>query len=193
MARLTTVKAAKASKRRRVCVLCGHEVQIGETYRYIEKRMGRSGHKVNFCHACQPRPSHYASGKTADVLVIGEDFDAAIAQTTAPEDIATALETAKSAAEAVAEEYEEAAQNQEDGFGHPTTASEENREKSENLMEWVSTLENALEEIQNVLDERSGADEEEEEEETDEEPETEEDFYERILDLANTAIQECPV
>ena len=56
MPRINSVQSARASKKERRCATCRHEIQAGETYRYIDKKTGpRSGYRVIFCSSQLPQ------------------------------------------------------------------------------------------------------------------------------------------
>lgn len=139
------VEKARPSKRTRKCRTCGHEIQVGEKYRYFKKRYGGFSY---YCAQHTPRPSEMTTGKAAQLLSIGEDLEDAIADATCPADVRQALEDAQQAAQELAEEYEESASNMEDGLGHETSMSEELRSKGEEIAEWADELEKAVHQIE---------------------------------------------
>ena len=148
MARIITIKRARASKNPRPCVICHHEVQPGESYRYIDKKTGpRSGYRLNFCFKHDPRPSHRLSGRAAELQQIIEDAEDALAAPETVKDVADALRNAAEEAEMLADDIRTSAQSIEDGFGHETPQTESMNEAAENIDEWVEKLRDVAQEI----------------------------------------------
>lgn len=155
MPRINHIKRAKASTKQRLCLICGHEVQVGEAYKYIEKRTGfRSGSiRLIYCYQHSPRPSHMASGRTAEFLGLQEGIEedinsfasklfderGGVIDHLTSEDIDNLrqiAETAEDNINTLREEIEESVQNIENGFGHSTPNSEAMTETADGLMEW---------------------------------------------------------
>lgn len=139
MARITTVKSARATPMPRVCRRCSYTIQVGDTYRYFKKRYG--GTSI-YCEKHHPRASEMTSGKTAALLAIGEGLEEGM-KAASVEDLASALETAAGEAENLADEYQESADNIVEGFGHETFMSEELQEKADEVREWAEALSSA--------------------------------------------------
>ena len=152
MARVQRIGKARPSARERRCTMCSHSVQPGEPYKRIEKKTGpRSGHTLFFCVGCEPRPSHLASGRAAELAGIVESISDAISGMAEPTDPDSATIVAEDAAgdiEALADEIREASENMEDGFGHPTTQTENMGETADGLMEWSEAFSALSEEIE---------------------------------------------
>jgi len=145
MARIHHVKSARTSTKSRKCRRCGHEVQVGEAYKYMDQRIGffkySTLHTI-YCSQHSPKPSEMASGKTAVLLEICEVLENNIQNSEASESIKEALEQASSDCEYLADEYQESANNIEEGFGHETERSSEMAERGEEIREWGNQLEN---------------------------------------------------
>ena len=120
MARVTEIWAARPSKQPRRCTTCRADIEVGRPYRYVAKRAGRGGYKLNFCERCHPRGSHLASGRNAELLALWEAFEDADKST--PELAADALEELAEEARGLAEELQESADNITDSFPESETA-----------------------------------------------------------------------
>jgi len=70
-----------------------------------------------------------------------------------PEGVRDALTSAAEGIKSVAEEYTEGSQNIVEGFGHPTSQTEEMDEKAQALTDFGDTLENAASDLQTVASE----------------------------------------
>ena len=148
MARLRTVQRARASKRPRHCAHCQHEVQIGEAYRYADKKTGpRSGYRVIWCKDHTPRPSELASGRRAELMGLQEGMTEGLqAVDPEPEDwregmmeIGQALDV--DAVQELQGSLDDAAQAIEDGFGHGTAQSEALEQAAAEIGDWGEELE----------------------------------------------------
>lgn len=136
------------------CGACGKDIEPGTPYKWVKTKSGPyGGSKMNRHEGCPTwKPSELTSSKMAGVYAAQEECDEQIGSC---EDVSSLEELRDSIAEqirGVAEEYEESAQNIEDGFGHETSMSEELREKAESLNQWADDIE------QLTFDDYSGAD-----------------------------------
>ena len=139
MARIKTVKKARASKKPRRCTICQHEVQLGESYKFIEKKTGpRTSLTLTFCDGCNPRPSHLLSGRAAEYQRILEDYQYATKETN--EEMKDALDDLANNIADFASELDESGQAIEDGFGHATSQSEAMRDTATTMKEWAEKL-----------------------------------------------------
>ena len=109
MARVTEVKSARAAQKPRVCKVCRHEVQVGEPYRYVAKKLAYGGIKLIFCKDHYPRPSDLASGRTAELALILEGFEDDAKDT--PEEAADALTALADGVQGLADDIEASADN----------------------------------------------------------------------------------
>ena len=204
MARINTIQKAKQSKKDRRCKGCGHIVQPGESYKYIDKRTSypRFGSvRLIFCQSCHPRPSDTLSGRAAEVAKMEEDFSGSVQSATTTDDLRSALEDLKSEIESMKETFEESAENIESGFGHATERSDRMGEIAGELDEFASNLDTVISDLEDYED-----DEEVEEldddaeieidtnlpEEPIEEKESWEDFFEAQKATAEEAASEMP-
>ena len=141
MARVQTVNKARASKRQRKCTLCGHEVQAGESYKYIDKKTGpRSGFTLFFCSQHNPRGSHLASGRESEILGMCEGFEDELGGVNDSEALASAIASFREDLEMFAEEVREAAQSIEEHFDY-TPQSEAMGETADAIEEWAGEFE----------------------------------------------------
>src|SRR5262252_6121080 len=111
MPRVYTVNKARASKRTRICRVCGHEIQPGETYRYFEPRYGPP---VMYCAEHHPRRSHMTSSKLGVLYDAQDDF--APSEYESLEDLRSGLESIAETAREVASEYEDSISNMPEGL-----------------------------------------------------------------------------
>lgn len=153
MPRVYTKTANKGAKRTRNCTACRQPIEAGQRFYQWCPRATRSGTGQNrFRHvACgSPRQSELypfnklaplwdaqadAEGAIHLVAVSDRDYETALA------DVKEQVQAVADAARSVGEEYNESAQNIEDGFGHETYQSAELREKGEALEDWANDLE----------------------------------------------------
>jgi hypothetical protein len=156
MPRVYTVKKARASKRSRVCRVCGHEILPGESYRYFEPRYGPA---VVYCADHHPRRSHMTTSKLGAIYDAQDDFSAAEYETV--EDLQSALADIATVAEEVANEYEESISNMPEGLQEGPTA-EEMREKIDILQAYAQELESFEPDVEEFDEDQSREDAEEE-------------------------------
>lgn len=169
MARVRHIQKAQASTKTRRCRACGHEIQPGEPYKYVDKKTGpRSGHRLIWCQEHSPKPSDLASGRTADLMVMVEGFDATLTVTREIKDNRERMEALSGdldgfieEIEGFAQEIRDGAESIEDGFGHPTSQSEAMSETADAFDEWAEGVRQAQSEIDSRI---SNADEDEDEE-----------------------------
>ena len=198
MARINTIKKAKQSKKDRRCKGCGHIVQPGEGYKYIDKRTSypRFGSIwLIFCQSCHPRLSDTLSGRAAEVAEMEEDFFESAMNATTTDDLRSALEDLKSEVESMKETFEESAGNIESGFEHAT-------ERSERMEEIANDLDGFVSELDTVIGNLEDYEEDEETEELDddeeieidtnlpEEPVEEKESWEDFFEAQKAAVEE---
>ncbi len=181
MPRTTVVKAAR--KDQGLCRKCRTPIKAGDSYKWAHPRYKS---KVVVCANCQITPSMTSSSKMVAVWEAQESFDGS--------DVATLEDGLNSLAEAargVGEEYQTAADNQQEYFqGSPI--AEENEEKAQSLDGWADELESAAGEVSSGVSELEELDNEqatlEGEVEVDKEPPSEERLAEirsRMEDIAS--------
>lgn len=150
MARVTYVKKSQKSW---MCEKCGKAIEVGQSYKHVSPRSGpwEHGRKRIRCADCPTwKPSELTFSKMAGVYAAQEDFQGFIAGWS-PEDgvvdIESALEEFASNVEQVADEYQESADNIEEGFRYPTGQSEELVEKADSLRNWAEEVRSAYQDI----------------------------------------------
>ena len=150
MARIYHIKRARKTWK---CESCGKEIEPGQPYKHVSPRPGpwAHGRKRTRCAECPTwKQSELTFSKMAGVYAAEEDF-AVVMASWAPEDgleeIETALEGFAAQVEEVADEYEESANNIEDGCGHSTYQSEELLEKADGLRDWANDVRSAYGDI----------------------------------------------
>ena len=158
MARIQRIQKARKTPIPRRCVICGYEVQPGEPYKKVVKRVGPRGSlTLNFCKAHDPKPSHLLSGRNQELAEITEGFeddmglldqhDNRSKYTTAVGVISAAVEAVRDSIETMADEIETGASNIEEGFGTSTTQSEAMEETAEELTKWKDSLTEFIDEL----------------------------------------------
>ena len=150
MPKVTTVKSARAVPIPRTCRVCQHEIAVGESYKFFQKRFSP---KVFYCSNHYPKGSDMVGGKAGDLMRIGEDLDDSLLGADTIEDIESALDTAMNDAEELAEELRQSVSNIEDGFGHTTMVSDELEERADAIESWGSELESAKDNLEGPEDE----------------------------------------
>ena len=138
-------KASKSTKVRR-CAICGHEIQVGEPYKFVAKRTGPAGgYRLIFCKDHRPRQSHLLSGRSAELAQITEGFDDSVRQLNQHDrdslpDVVTALNDAADEIDNMAGDIMGSAESLEEGFGHPTGQSEAMTETANELGVWAELI-----------------------------------------------------
>ena len=148
MARVRHVKLARKSKKTRKCRVCGHEIEPGESYKYVAKKTGpRSSITLTWCAIHSPKPSDLLSGRSAELACITEAFESSLSEidenTEDQEKIKLNVSTLKSicedtasAVEDLADDIRESAEAIQDGLGHETSQSENMTNTADELETW---------------------------------------------------------
>jgi hypothetical protein len=125
------------------CDSCGTEIAVGTPYKHITPKSGPYGGTKKTRHESCPswQVWEYSSSWSARIAQATSNFD--ITAVESPEDVTSALEDVASAIRELAEESREAASNIEEGFGHPTSQSEEAEERADALDNWADEIEQA--------------------------------------------------
>ena len=145
MARVTHVKSARASKKPRRCVSCGHEVQPKESYKYVELKTGPySSITRAWCATCVPKQSQLtANGRMSTLYGCQEALEDAVSlfQKGGMEisDLEVEFESQADEADSVADEYEESIAAMPDGLQQSSQA-EEMQSKADAIHEWAEVL-----------------------------------------------------
>jgi len=167
IAKLNTVK--KARKDQGECGRCKSPIAAGDAYLWWTTGF-RSKAKSKRCEACGPPPlsDRESNYKRAAILAASEDFHGTIIDCLDREAIVCALESLAEALQEAASMFEESADSIEEGFGHETSQSEEQREHA-------AAVESAAEDVESAASELD---------EEPEEGESAEDYIDRLRDEA---------
>jgi uncharacterized phage infection (PIP) family protein YhgE len=102
------------------------------------------------------------------------------------------MEEAADAVEEVGEQYSEGASSIEDGFGHPTSQSEEMTDHADECSDWASALRDALDSLSEFDD--SDDEDEDDTEKTDLTDEEKFDAWrQEVFTAMQDAANECPL
>jgi len=121
-------------------------IEVGEAYKWIKPKSGPYGGSQRNRHEAHPswHPWEYSSSLSARTAQISheawETFNAAEFET--DDDVKSVLSDVAEQIRELAEEKREGAQNIEDGFGHPTSQSEELEGIADELDTWADDVEN---------------------------------------------------
>lgn len=172
IARVKYVKGAR--KDQGVCGGCSQPIKKGDPYKWWTVGF-RARHKSKRCEKCPlPPPSARESNeKVAAVYAAQEAFDDAIETAMDRDSIVSVLGEYAEGLREAASLWNESADAIEDGFGHETEQSNEQREKGENAESCADQIESDAE----------GLDDEKNDEETDE------DFLERLREEARGIVE----
>lgn len=127
------------------CGKCGKTIEVGQPYKHISPKSGPYGGRT--LYRCADCPNwnvwEYSYSLSARTAQIAHDFWGEIDNAETEDDVTGALENAAQAVRDLAEEKRESAQNIEDGFGHPTSASEDLEQVADDLENWADEIESA--------------------------------------------------
>lgn len=183
MARVTTVE--KARKAPGSCGRCGTTIKVGQAYKHWSFRYG--GKRIRCtAPACAPRSSDLTNNeKLSTLYAYGENFEDAISEWDQEnaDDLRAICDEYADGVQEVVDMYNESADAIEEGFGHETFASEEQREGADELDSFKGEIENARDEI-DEFDEDAAREEAEEELLSDQEGqgEVDEDEVKRLIE-----------
>lgn len=127
------------------CDFCGLPIAVGQPYKHISPKSGPYGGMTRHRHAEHPDWNvwEYSGSLGARLAEISHDFANSLSDIESEDDAQSALDEAANMIRDLAEEKRESAQNIEDGFGHPTSTSEELTDTAEQLDSWASEVESA--------------------------------------------------
>ena len=125
------------------CDIDGGEITPGSAYMWIAPKSGPYGGRQLNRHQSHPvwNVWEYSSSWSARIAQATSGFSIDGAET--PEDVQSALDDVAEAIRELAEESREAASNIEEGFGHPTSQSEEAEQRADDLEGWADEIEQA--------------------------------------------------
>ncbi len=131
----------------RHCDKCGTEIEPGQPYKWIKPKSGPYGGRLMVrCGTCPVwqvwEYNHSLSSQLARIAYEAEEsFDAEAPETA--DAVTDILSTAAEEIRNLAEEKRDSASNIEEGFGHPTSSSEELEEIADSLESWADEVEQA--------------------------------------------------
>jgi hypothetical protein len=128
------------------CDSCRKPIEVGTPYKWIAPKSGPyGGRRLNRHEHCPTwNVWEYSSSLSARLAQISHDFWTAFdGGFDSQDDVTSMLESAADEIEALSEEKRESAQNIEDGFGHPTSASEELEDTAQSLEDWAQEVRDA--------------------------------------------------
>ena len=177
----------------RKCGKCGVEIKVGDPYKWVAPKSGPYGGSKKF--RCGPCPDwrHWelSSSKMAEIWQAQEECG--IENVASVDDVRAALDVVVEAARSVGEQYQESADNIEEGFGHATSMSEDLAEKASEIGGWADDLEGWDPPDGDEFEADDEADPDETEEERVERVEqAEQDWLDEMRSSAEEAINECP-
>jgi len=127
------------------CDSCQLPIEIGKPYKHITPKSGPYGGRKRTRHEDCPtwQVWEYSNSLSAQLAQISHDFWSSVDSAEDTDDVQSALDDASAAIKEIAEAKREGASNIEEGFGHPTSASEELEETAESLDQWADDVEQA--------------------------------------------------
>jgi hypothetical protein len=131
------------------CGYCHKPIEVGTPYKWVKIKSGPYGGRTLRRHAgCPPwKQSELTTSKMAGIYAAQEDFEASAGSCESAGDFSDLMSTFADAVREVASEYEESADNIEEGFGHETYVSSELREKAEQLNDWADNCDESFDEV----------------------------------------------
>jgi hypothetical protein len=127
------------------CDACRQPIEVGTPYKHITPKSGPYGGRKRSRHEGCPswQVWDYSNSLSAQLARISYDFWGAVDSAESTDDIQSALDDAASSVNEIAEQKKESASNIEEGFGHPTSSSEQLEEIADGLESWASEIETA--------------------------------------------------
>lgn len=127
------------------CDKCHQPIEVGTPYKWIKPRSGPYGGRKRSRHASCPtwEQWEYSQSLSARIAQVVATARAAVEEATTPDEVTAALEEAASEVNALAEEKRDSASSLEEGFGHPTSQSDELNDIADQLESWASDIESA--------------------------------------------------
>jgi hypothetical protein len=127
------------------CSACNKPIEIGTPYKHISPKSGPYGGRKMTRHESCPswQVWDYSNSLSAQLARISYEFGNEIDQAETPDDVQSALAAAAESIKEIAEQKREGASNIEEGFGHPTSQSEELEQMADDLESWADEVESA--------------------------------------------------
>lgn len=124
------------------CDITGGEILPGQGYMWIKPKSGPYGGRQRNRHAQHPawQVWDYSNSLSAQVARIEHDATDAVDGVETEDDVQSLLDDAADQITELAEAKRESAQNIEDGFGHPTSQSEELESQADELEGWAEDV-----------------------------------------------------
>jgi hypothetical protein len=122
------------------CDFCHQEIEVGTPYKHITPKSGPYGGRKRTRHEGCPSWNvwEYSNSWSARIAQATADFD--VSEVDDPEQVQEGLDDVAAAIKELAEESRETAGNIEDGFGHPTSQSEEAEQRADDLDGWADEI-----------------------------------------------------
>lgn len=121
------------------CESCSAEILPGQPYKWVQPKNGGRRTRCGDCPTWQPWD--LSSALWARIAQIQDGFD--VSDVDNPDDVRAALGEMAEEIRGLAEEKRESQSNIEDGFGHPTSQSDELGETADSLESWADDIDNA--------------------------------------------------
>jgi hypothetical protein len=127
----------------RTCDFCHKPIEIGTPFKHVTPKSGPYGGTQRNRHAACPtwQVWELSNSWSARIAQATSDFDVSLVDS--PDEVTEALSTVADNIRSLAEESRESAANIEEGFGHPTSVSEEAEQRADDLDGWADEIENA--------------------------------------------------
>lgn len=123
------------------CSIDGGEILPGTPYKWIKPKSGPYGGHQRNRHAAHPDWNVWDYSNSLSAQVARIEHEATSADLDSLDDAEATLNTAAEAIRELAEQKRESAQNIEDGFGHPTSMSEDLESQADDLDSWADDVE----------------------------------------------------
>ena len=122
------------------CDACNKPIEIGTPYKWIQPKTSANGGRKRSRHESCPnwKVWEYSNSWSARIAQATADFD--VSEVDDPEQVQEGLDDVAAAIKELAEESRETAGNIEDGFGHPTSQSEEAEQRADDLDGWADEI-----------------------------------------------------
>lgn len=125
------------------CGACGKDIEVGTPYKWMEpKTSAYGGQRLTRHEACPNwQVWEYSNSLSARIAQIEWEATSGLGDSDEPDDYTAALSQAAESIRELAQEKQEAADNIESGFEHPTAQSEELAEQADALEQWADEVE----------------------------------------------------
>lgn len=129
----------------RTCESCRKPIEPGTAYKWVAPRSGPYGGGKRYRHeSCPPwQEWDLHDSLSAQLSRVSWEFGQAVYQAEDEQGVQEALDQAAQEVRDLAEQKRESASNIEEGFGHPTSQSEELESTADELESWADEIESA--------------------------------------------------